>query len=102
MNTITFQVTQEDIDLGKKGQSSECAIALALQRELGHYDLCVASTSIMIKGKRYKTSEEVETFVRNFDRDKVLVFPAEFLVDVSTPLKLNDHLLELSGVLVSA
>jgi hypothetical protein len=86
MKSITIQVTQEDINAGIQKNTSGCAIALAMKRQLGHYDLCVCSLSILIEGKRYKTSNEMATFVHDFDNEKALVFPAEFLLDLSEPI----------------
>jgi hypothetical protein len=100
MNSISIQVTQEDIDLGSQGNTADCAIARAMKRQLGTQDLCVSSLSFMLHGKRYKTSDALATFVHSFDISKTLVFPAEFLLDLSTPIKHVDYATDLVTDLV--
>lgn len=86
MNSMTIQVTQEDIDEGKQANSYDCAVARAIKRQYQIEDLSVSSLSITVHGLRYKTEPDLAVFVHDFDRHKSFVIPAEFFIDLSTPI----------------
>ena len=87
MATITIEVTQEDIDEGIRSRSDDCAVARALKRRLNTYDVSVSALGIMVYGQSYKAPVGLANFVRDFDKDRSLVFPTEFLLDMSAPIK---------------
>jgi hypothetical protein len=87
MSIITIEVTQEDIDKGIRSRSDDCAVARALKRQLRTYDVSVSALGVMIHGESYKAPVGLATFVRDFDKDKSLVFPTEFLLDMSATIK---------------
>lgn len=83
MSSIRFKVTQEDIELGKKSDTGGCAIARALKKQCNTDYISVSSMHIMINGTFYPTPDEMSRFVFDFDKDKTLVFPTEFLLDTT-------------------
>ena len=65
-------ITQQDINIGKMRNSSNCAIALALKREFA-YDMNVlglVGDLIQIGKDGYQAMPEVIRWVANFDRGR--------------------------------
>ena len=85
MSMRNIQVTQEDIDGGQQVTASGCAIALALRRQ-GHLMSSVGVSSFFVDGYQYENTAEMRNFVLDYDKSKNLVFPSEFLVDLSKSL----------------
>jgi hypothetical protein len=79
---MKIQVTQEDINEGIQLNSFGCAIGRALQRQYPDIEASVGLMAFYLEGFSYRSTDEMITFVRNFDRDKSLVFPTEFVVDL--------------------
>jgi hypothetical protein len=78
---LRIQVTQEDIDSGKQSSTDNCAIARALKRQLGIDFISVSGLTVMIGGFYYESPDDISRFVYDFDKNKTLVFPQEFLLD---------------------
>ena len=69
---MKIQVTQQDINIGKMRNSSNCAIALALKREFA-YDMNVlglVGDLIQIGKEGYQAMPEVIRWVADFDRGR--------------------------------
>lgn len=75
-----IQVTQKDIDNGKQVDSHGCAIAVAIKRQYGSTNVQVSGFCIQVDGCVYGATDGLAKFVTDFDTDKTLVFPTEFIV----------------------
>jgi hypothetical protein len=79
----TINVTQEDIDQGKRTSPTQCAVALAMRREtgnewvVGEYDMDNFQTNIGVR-----LPEEARTFIKDFDYGRP-VEPFSFTVDIA-------------------
>ena len=70
--SIPIEITQQDIDTGKRRNSANCAIALALKREFA-YDMNVlglVGDLIQIGKDGYQAMPEVIRWVADFDRGR--------------------------------
>jgi hypothetical protein len=87
MSDFRIRVTQEDIDSGHQAQAYDCAIARALRRQIP-YAACISVgiTQFNIDTQTYHNTQEMQEFVRAFDRCKELVFPQEFLINLDEAL----------------
>lgn len=89
----TINITQEDIDLGEQNNSNDCAIALAVKRELSlaeqvdktvaareHYLYVPSSrnTYFIIDGNKYHLPKKAKAFVTKFDNDRATAKPFSF------------------------
>lgn len=92
MNDLILEVTQEDIDKGKRENCSLCPIALALMRKfnldpsedsLDHVSVGITMASIFpVIDKQHKSQyfympDEASEFIKNFD-SKIPVKPFNF------------------------
>ena len=71
---MNIQVTQQDINIGKMRNSSNCAIALALKREFA-YDMNVlglVGSLIRIGKDHYQAMPEVVRWIANFDKGRAV------------------------------
>ena len=82
---LTVEVTQRDIDLGKRINSDRCPIALAVNRLVPGYVTVVNRTDITIFGpgpkhrqwRTFKTPAVMALFIAQFDRG-AKVYPITF------------------------
>lgn len=103
-------VTQQDIDLGQKGECQECPIAIALSRQIRQEILPVTLTLDLVKvfddwlylhfsGLEptttmiipIKTTQEINQFMEDFDKGNS-VLPFSFSLDYEEPLQYLDYL----------
>lgn len=76
---MNITVTQADIDGGFQGRSNNCAIALALKRELKTDTAIVNGSHVFFAGgQHYKTTKKMKDFITKFDQSKTLVSPFTF------------------------
>lgn len=76
---LKIDVTQNDINCGKRRRCTKCPVALAVRRVLGE-PVKVQSFSIHYKSRRIAMSRKVEDFVRRFD-ERQPVRPFSFVFD---------------------
>jgi len=81
---MRIQISQEDIDGGKQGTPTGCAIALAIRRQYEFSNVAVTSTAVTLDAKKYELTYDMKEFVRTFDSDKSLSRPSEFVLDLFT------------------
>lgn len=78
--TITVYVTEECIELGKRGIGCQCPIALSLKKS-GFSQASMGCRHLWINGIPMIPPSEVVDFVRNFDKGK-LALPFNFQITV--------------------
>ena len=66
---MRIEITQQDIDNGRKGYTRGCAIALGLKHDFA-YELSVSRGWIWIGKDYYQTTPEVRRWIADFDRGK--------------------------------
>lgn len=78
---VTIDVTQDDIDKGKKGEPTTCAIARAIKRTMGDHPNVEDEIQITIQGQEYyyNIPKKASTFIERFDMDKKRVKPMSFV-----------------------
>ena len=92
--SFNVNVTQNDIDKGECISSVECAIALAVNRDLGEGEFrvgyegsSVGPTNISFANKfgdfSFQTNDDISKWVRAFD------MPSQFVSPVSVKLTIN-------------
>jgi hypothetical protein len=72
---IKLEVTQQDIDRGKRGECDKCAVALALSRQLPQYEPSVGNLSgITLYDKESRlpiyecdNTKKIQEFISKFD-----------------------------------
>ena len=78
---LTFEVTQDHIDRGKRGSAVSCPIALAIKEKYGD-DPSVGSGSVIIHFEdgrmKFKNSKRMYEFIKTFDGGGGEVQPAKF------------------------
>lgn len=83
---MKIDVTQEDIDNGKRGHCSRCPVALALSRIPGAEYLTVGPVDfgITLRGVRrdYALPEEAIVFIRTFDDGEITPNPFSFEIEL--------------------
>src|SRR5947209_13216743 len=67
MPTLTFDVTQQDIDNGKQKDPEQCPIALALKRTTNTDCLSVEQSRILINGRGIRVSGKLWDYIDTFD-----------------------------------
>lgn len=77
--TLTIEVTQEDIEKGALGDMRACPIARAARRQFGPLtDVRVLETHMTVNGVPYRASTRASRFVVQFDNDRRPVKPSRF------------------------
>lgn len=66
---MKIEITQQDIDNGRRDHVAGCAIALGLQHEFA-YDLIVSQGWIKIGKDYYRPTPEVRRWIAAFDRGR--------------------------------
>lgn len=66
---MRVEVTQEDIDAGRKRDCYACPIALSIKRQ-GFGSVAVSQGNIWVVGCEYDTPLHVEEFIKAFDEGK--------------------------------
>lgn len=88
-----IDVTQQDIDEGSTRNPYGCAVARAMKR-VG-IDATVFPTEIQVNGKRLLTTPEISNFIVQFDKEKELVKPFSFDLDMLSPFYPTQHSLHM-------
>ena len=103
---MRIEVTQRDIDFGRKEESTLCPVALAIKRQLVNVDsVSVGVTHLLyhIQGDEDMTEvllpPEVKHFVNRFDYGHE-VFPFEFEISISTQTQITQTEKESKSQLV--
>ncbi len=90
MSQVKINVTQEDILKGTRGSTSDCAIAVAIQRELDRRDrlgICVGGGNIIVDGKYYQLPKKSAQFIHKFDNNKAKSKPFSFMLREAKPME---------------
>ena len=66
---MEIEITQQDIDNGRRNHVAGCAIALGLKHDFA-YELSVSLGWIWIGKDYYRTTPEVRRWIADFDRGK--------------------------------
>ena|ERR1700680_842511 len=94
---MKINVTQENINLGQKGNPSKCGLALAIKDLMPEAQVLVFHTHAEINNRSYKLPQEATKFIFAFDTrtdsnlNKELVSPIEFeisemeIMDINVP-----------------
>lgn len=64
---ITIEVTQGDINGGKRSKCKECPVALAISRHINLASVVVRGGYCLISGTEYDLPMVAELFIDNFD-----------------------------------
>lgn len=64
---MRIEVTQEDIDRGKRGNSCECPVARAVKRAIGDGGVFVQHEHISTRTHYFRAPREVRNFITAFD-----------------------------------
>lgn len=64
---MKIEVTQQDIDSGKKSDTSCCPVALAMARAVEPLRVSVITKWASIDGRYHSLPPEVTTFIKRFD-----------------------------------
>ena len=69
MRTITVEVTQDDIDQGRRRSSCECPVALAVKRATGAEWVIVGCSSVDIGDNKqpFRLPDDARQFISNYD-----------------------------------
>ena len=79
---IEVDVTQEDINNGRKFNCIMCPVALAIKRAIRNPKVSVFSILARIDTEDYFFPKKVQNFIQNFD-GSILVEPIKFELDIS-------------------
>lgn len=64
---MKFSVTQKNIDKGRIGSFTTCAVALAIKDQMPNAFVEVDCNRINIEGVHFTTPDEVRSFIADFD-----------------------------------
>lgn len=69
---MKVQITQKDIDIGKRGNPYCCPAALAITRVIGRRAAVDAEIVVITGIDKFKTPKRLASFVRRFDNQEVV------------------------------
>ena len=84
-NWLRVKVTRDDIDYGRTGSPTRCAVARAVMRSLGlnkGVEVVAEAIYITANGKSYTATppKKVDTFINKFDSNRSEVSPITFSI----------------------
>lgn len=90
-NKIEFEVTQDDIDRGKRNNVLECPVALALDRTIEERSAVIGFYHIFLHSRVYgerpticvRTPESIRQYIKQYD-DTGVATPEKFQLEIET------------------
>lgn len=91
MESIEFELTQEDINNGVRAERAVCPFALAIRRAMPDTSVLVSSVSVCVYGsgyyRIYHNTDVMKYAIRDYDNKGVLPTPGPYVIEMTKEME---------------